>query len=115
MTVKESKKSKNTQSKCGDGSCLACNPLDKKLARVLSKLDYRDTETLLVNLTTPIQHKISHYIGRKKIPQLEDANNNIERIIGHLQIQLLDKKPRTKKDMVYASPIGHSRFPDPQN
>ncbi|MCE9651687.1 MAG: hypothetical protein K8Q89_01295 [Nitrosarchaeum sp.] len=105
MTVKESKKSKNTQSKCGDGSCLACNPLDKKLARVLSKLDYKDTHTLLVNLTEPIQHKISRHIGRKKIPQLEEANYNIGRIIGHLQIQYLDKKPRTKKDIEAARRI----------
>lgn len=91
-----SKKQKRV-SKCNDGSCPTCHPLNRKLARVLSKLDYDDTSTLLVNLTAPVQHKISGSLEHVKDKELEKANNNIGKIIAHLQIQLVDRRSEAKK------------------
>lgn len=84
-------------SKCNDGSCPTCYPLNRKLAKVLSKLDYYDTSTLLVNLTAPVQHKISGSLEHVKDRELEKANNNIGKIIAHLQIQLVDRRSEAKK------------------
>ncbi len=91
--MKKSNSAKLT--KCTDGSCTYCNPLDRKLVKALSKLDYKDTRILLTNLTSPIQHKIAEFMDNKKMKVLDEANDNIGRIIGQLQIQLLKKQPKS--------------------
>jgi hypothetical protein len=52
---------------------------------------------LLTSLTAPIQHKIVEFMDNKKMRVLDEANDNIGRVIGHLLIQSFKKRSKSVK------------------